>query len=268
MKVEYSDNRQVKPRKKRRKKSKAKRIFTALTVIVVVLAVTVALMLTVLFNVAEIKVLGSSIYSADEIIYSSGILTGDNLLRLPTDEIKQRITEALPYVKTVEIIKSFPDSVGIKVTPAEEKMLITVGTSSYVADGDYKLLRLCADGGDGMMRIIGINAENPTLGKTLEFSDKQQRDVLNTCLAMCSEKGFSVQYVDMESLVDINIVVDGRLFVKLGSSNDLAGKLNHLSAMLPSIDGENTASVSLEGWTVTDKQAILKYCDINELIKQ
>ncbi len=268
MKVEYSDNRQAKPRKRRRKKSKLKRIFAALTVIVVVLAVTVALMLTVFFNVTEIKVLGSSIYSADDIIYSSGILTGDNLLRLPTDEIKQRITEALPYVKNVEIIKSFPDSVGIKVTPAEEKTQITVGASIYVTDPDYKLLRLSSESSDEMMRIIGIKAENPTLGRTLEFSDKQQRDVLNSCLAICSEKGFSVQYIDIESLVDINIVVDGRLFVRLGSSNDLAGKLNHLAAMLPSIDGENTAAVSLESWTVTDKQAILKYCDIAEFIKQ
>ena len=99
MNVEYSETKRRPQKKKRRRLSKVGKIVVASGSILLVVAITVTLMLTVLFNVSAVKVVGSSIYSFDEIVYASGVMNGDNLFRLPSDEIESRIETALPYVK-------------------------------------------------------------------------------------------------------------------------------------------------------------------------
>lgn len=267
MKVEYSENGRKPVKKKRKKHSKLSRIITAVTVIAVVLGVTVSLMLTVFFNVTAVKVVGSSIYSVDEVIYASGIMTGDNLLRLPSEKIEQRIAEALPYVKKATVIKSYPDTVGIELTPAEESVMLVTKEGSFIADSDFKILRTADEHTDGLIKVVGIDASDVAPGKTLVFNEKQQRDVLKDLCAICSENGFSVDYINIESLLDINFVIDGRLFIRLGSYNNMSGKLTHLKTMTEVMDSSLSASISLVDWSVENKKAVLKYEDISELLK-
>ncbi len=268
MKVEYSESEQKPRKKKRKKRSKLKRIIFAFFSILLVLAVAVGLMLTVFFNISSVRVVGSSIYSSEDIIYASGIMQGDNLLRLPSDEIEARIEKALPFIAKAEIIKSFPDTVGIKVTPAEESMLLITEKGSFTTDSSFKLLRQTTDTESSLLRIRGIKAESYTLGTRIEFSDNQQRDVLRDVSNICKEKNFSIDYIDVESVVDIKFVMNNnKLLVKLGSYSDLSGKINHLEATLGTIDKDVSAIITLSEWSLSNKEAVLKYTDISELIK-
>lgn len=267
MKVEYSDKGRKPEKKKRKRMRKAKAVFLAFFAVVIVISVTVALMLTVFFNVKEIHAVGSSIYSADEIVYASGIMAGDNLLRLPSDEIEARIVTSLPFVKTAEVKKYFPDKVAIEVTPAEEAILLVTDNGNYTVDKDYKVLREVADAPDGLLRVVGTAVNGITVGNMADFSEKQQRDALNSLLSVCAEKGFDVNYVDIENIVDISFVIEDRLFIKIGTYNDLSGKLTHLETMMSSISEDITASISLTDWTVTNKKAVLKYEEIDGLMK-
>ena len=265
MKVEYNQDKPVKKHRKRR--SKGKRILIAFISIVVVLAVTVTLMLTVFFNVNNVKVLGSSIYTENEIVFASGIVNGDNIIRMSAEDIEQRLEEALPYIKNATVKKSLPDTIGIEVTPAEEKYIVETADTTYVCDTDYKALRTVTDRPEGILRIKGITTDGISLGKTIEFSNNQQRDVLTNLLTICSDKGFDVTYVNIENMVDIGFSIANRLYIKLGSYTDLAAKITHLETMLYQIDKDVTASISLVSWSLSHKEAVLKYEDITNLIK-
>lgn len=267
MKVEYSEARRRPQKKKRRRLSKIGKIIIASAAVLVVVAITVTLMLTVFFNVSAVKVVGSSVYSYDEIIYASGIMNGDNLMRLPSDDIEARIEKALPFVKKAEIIKSYPDTVGIKVTPATESVLIETENGMYTADSDYKLLRTAADRPEGLLRIKGIEADTLKVGSTVEFNDKQQKKILNEILDICAENGFSVQFVNIASLVDIGFLIDSHIYVKLGSYNDLGAKMTHLAEAVKNFDKTAAASISLENWSVSSKESTMKYEDISKYIE-
>ena len=267
MKVEYSENKSDTTKRKRKRKSRIKRIVAAVISIVTVILIAVILMLTVFFNVKSIKVVGSSIYTQEEIIVASGIMNGDNLLRMPKAEIKARIESALPYIKSAEIKRSFPETVGIKVTPAEEALVLKADNINYVLDADYKVLRTTQEIPENMLTVKGIKASELKCGSVLIFEDKQQKKALSDIIALCEEKKLSVGYIDIESLIGISFTVDNRLYVKIGSYNDLAGKINHLVAMMKSIDKSANASISLEDWSLNNKKAVLKYENINELIK-
>lgn len=268
MKVEYSDTERRPTNKKRKKKrSKFKRIIAAILSILIVLGVAVGLMLTVFFNVSSIKVIGSSIYSTEEIIYASGIMNGNNLLRLPSDKIEARIVKALPYIKEAEIIKSFPNTVGIRVEPTEEKILIIGENVNYAADESFKLLRTVETPPEGLIRIKGIKTEKTEEGSKIVFSDKQQRDVLKDIWEICDEKGFNLTYINVENLVDISFAIDDTRLVKLGTYSGLSDKMMHLEATLPRLDPSISVSISLKEYSQSKKEAIVKYEDIADFIK-
>ena len=264
MKVEYSETKRRPQKKKKRRLSKIGKIIIATASILLVVAITVTLMLTVFFNVSAMKVIGSSVYSYDEIIYASGIMNGDNLMRLPSDDIEARIEKALPYVKKAEIIKSYPSTVGIKITPATESVLIETENGIYTADSDYKVLRSVLERPNDLLRIKGIKTDSVKVGDTVKFADKQQKKILNEILSICSEKGFSVQFVNITSLVDIGFLIDSRIYVKLGSYNDLGKKMTHLAESIKDFDKTATASISLENWSLSSKESTMKYEDISK----
>lgn len=267
MKVEYSENERRPIKKKRKKHSKLKGIIIAVASILSVLGVTVVLMFTVFFKVSSVKVIGSSIYSSDEIIYASGIMTGDNILSMSSDDIEARIVEALPYISTAEIVKSLPDTVGIKVTPNEEKVTVLTDIANYVTDKNYKVLRTVAEADESLVRIRGISAKEFTVGKEIVFEDPQQQDIIKNIVSICEEKALNVTYINISNLVDISFAVDNSLLVKLGSYSEMGQKIAHLKAMYPSIDTNVPASVSLKDYTITNKEAILKYEEIADFIK-
>lgn len=267
MKVEYSEADRRPQKRRRRRHSKLKRIAVAIFSILLVLGFAVALMVTVFFNVTSVKVIGSSIYSSEDIIFASGIVNGDNLLRMSADKIEARIVKNLPYIKEAKIIKSFPDSVGIRVEPVEERYSIVTDSATYIADDNFKVLRVATQTDNDLTRVRGIKSESFTEGLAVNFADKQQRDVFNDILAICSEKGLNITYINIENLVDIVFAIDNKVLVKLGTYSNLAEKMTHLTSVLTTIDKEASLSISLKDYSVINKEAITKYEDISNYIK-
>lgn len=267
MKVEYSDNGRRPTKKNKKRKTRLKPWFLAVVALVIVVAVTVALMLTVFFNVAAVKVVGSSIYSENAIIAASGIIEGDNIIRMSKDDIAENITKKLPYVKSVTVSKALPDTVGIKVAPATEVYTLMTDDGLFVADKDYKVLRSVSEKNEQLVSVVGLNVKTPAAGSVLTFNDKQQRDVLNRLVAICAEHNFELKYIDIKSLVDIRFVINGKLYIKLGSYTEMAGKMTHLNEMLKSVDDNVSASISLVDWSHSNKKAVLKYEDITQFWK-
>lgn len=267
MKIEYNENdaKPVKNNRKRRKKRN--RIIAALVVIVAVIGVTVALMLTVFFNVKEIKIIGSSVYSEEQIIYASGIMNGDNLLKMSVEDIEIRIEESLPYIKDATVKKKFPDKVGIEVTPATEKYTLEMQDGMYVCDEEYKILRNITTRPEGVLRVKGLDVETLEVGKTLKYKDNQQRDVLTELLNICSDNNLEVTFVDIKSLVDIRFAIGDKVYVKLGSYTDLGGKLTHLKTMLLKVDKDAMVSISLDSWSLEHKEAVSKYENIDKYLE-
>lgn len=75
---------------------------------------------TVFFKINTVIITGSSVYTSDEIIAASGINGGDNLVRTNMDKCARQIEQQLIYVEKAELIRAFPSTVEIKITPCKE----------------------------------------------------------------------------------------------------------------------------------------------------
>ena len=267
MKVDYSGDVRKSQRNNRKRRVIRNRIILASGLFLFIILVTFILSLTVFFKVESIKVVGSCIYSVEDIILVSGIEKGDNMIRLSSDDISTKLETKLPYIKEAEIIKSYPNKMGIRVSPAVESYLLKTNQGLCVADADYKVLRKVETDSKGLIKIVGIECNKLALGKTINFAEKQQRDLIREIIGICNDAKINVTYIDIESLLDIGFVIDGRLFIKVGSYADLSAKFAHLKTMLDSIDDEVIASISLENWSTENKKSVLKYEDISKLMK-
>lgn len=106
----------------------------------VILAVLIAACI-LFFRVNRVEVEGNSHYTAEEIISASGVVEGDNLILAGESGIAARLKSALPYVSSVTIRKSLPDTLVLTVRESTAQAAIYDGLDGWwLIDANGKLL--------------------------------------------------------------------------------------------------------------------------------
>lgn len=213
-------------RRKRRRRRQNLSLYYAIMFFLVA-AVGIILSLTVFFNIKEAIVTGKSIYNDNDIILSSGIQTGDNLVRLSSSKTEKKILSSLPYVDTVTITKKFPDKVEIEVTPSVEFANIKYESGYLLISGSGKILSYSAAPKSGYPIIIGCENENFEPGSLVKISDEENNNAFYSLIETMISEGVTekITEIDVSDRYNISIVYDDRIRVELGSLNDIPYKL-------------------------------------------
>lgn len=142
--------------------SRNRLILRLATVVAVVLALMMGL--SIFFKVEKIEVSGCSQYTAWQIQQASGIEYGDQLLTFSVPRAAGKIRNALPYVKTVRIGISLPDTVKIEIV----ETAVTYGFEDqngnlWLVDSAGKIVEQ-ATAGSRYAKISGVTIDNPVVG--------------------------------------------------------------------------------------------------------
>lgn len=267
MKVEYSDTQpRGNARRKKRKKRRLKVTFFVF-LIVLVIGVLIALSCTVLFNIKSFAVSGQSIYADTDILAQSGLSVGDNLFLMLTSKVEQNIETKLPYVKSAEVKRRFPDTVSIKITPATEFATIKVEEGYLVVDSDYKILAVKPEQPTNLTYIKGIVSEQSLPGTHITFADDEQKRILNEIIKLLADNSITATMIDVENKLELAFVIENRLYIELGNYSNLAKKMAHLVASLPEIEPDAEGTINLSYWSETNKKTPLKYENITDKLK-
>lgn len=131
----------------------------------------VVLFFTVFFPVEEIRVVGASHYTDEELIDATEIQIGDKLLRVPFGEIEGNLLEKYPYLDTVKVRwKLFPTAVEVDVTECEP-------IAAVEEDGQYVLITL---EGKVLERGFFILPSNVLLFRGIDISEKEPGEYVGT----------------------------------------------------------------------------------------
>ncbi len=136
------------------------------TVVAVVLAIVFGM--SIFFKAEKIEVAGADKYTVKQVQEASGIMTGTNLLTLNKGQVAGRILAKLPYIKEIRIGIRLPDTVVINVTESA----VVYGAKDanggwWVLNCEGKVVeRIDASVSGNYPRILGVQLENPTVGKT------------------------------------------------------------------------------------------------------
>jgi len=210
-------------RLRRRKRSMG---LYGLIVIIFVLGIGITLSCTFLFNINEIKIKGSSdIYSSDDIIEKSGVKMGSNLIKLDTEEIRQRLLK-FSYVENVIVEKDFPSTLDIEIEPCIPAFNISYKLGTILISEKGRVLEF-SDSHKELPSFYGFEPLESKCGDMIDTGDKQKKEVFDEFIRVIRERENSdnIASVDMHNTSNVIITFrDGNVF-KMGSWNDFEYKL-------------------------------------------
>ena len=107
-------------------KRRLRRVASTVAILGVIIVIGVILSLTVLFKTQTYKVIGNSLYLESDIISTCGIAEGENIFLAPKKPAEERIVKRFPYIESVKVSFSIPDTIKIDIKEAAEGYLFKV----------------------------------------------------------------------------------------------------------------------------------------------
>lgn len=208
---------------------------------IVAVALAVFLGLSVFFRVDKTKfsVHGNRLYRADTIWEAAGIKDGDSLLGLSKPKISSRIMQKLPYVKSVSVSVTLPDTVTIQVEELTVCLSVqdTAG-NCWLMSADGKVVeKVSKTEAAKHVVVTGVSILPPEVGKKATASDQKgssplytQADRLKALLSLATaaqqhEFLGDVHSVDVTDMNQITFIYSDRLEVRLGDADQMDRKI-------------------------------------------
>lgn len=221
--------------------------------IALLLCVGVVLTLTVFFPIEKINISGSKVYTAEQIEKASSIDLGDNLFLFSKKQILFELKEKLPFIESVKIKRTLPDTLNIKVTDAEEFMTYSYKNKYYTVSESGWVLSELDEPASNLPVIKGVKVDCK-VGTEINYNDSKQKELIDIITKTLSKEKIKVDYVDISDKVNLSLGVEGRFTVELGTSNDLEEKILHLASMIKNSDGQKQGKINLSMWTSNNKE--------------
>jgi len=211
--------------------NKISHIYIALGVILISLMTMIGT--SAFMRIKEIRVEGMIMYSPEEIVLSSGLLAGDNLMFINTSNISQIIREELPFVSEVSITRKLPDTILIEVIESTAAASISYFGELIIIDSSGRVLaRLQASDPilpginmDNLVDIRGIELDDAPLGGLLrpEFGTELKLQYVQDILSVMEREGLidDVSYLDVSNIVNVYFGYLGKYRVILGGRTNL-----------------------------------------------
>lgn len=245
---EFSQKRKARQRQIRKRRLKI--FFTFF--IVSLCALGIILSLTVLFPIKNITAKGSKIYTSKEIIASSNIKPNDNLFTVSEKKTLAILKNKLPFIESVELDRSLPDTINIKVTDAKEYLCFKVDDKYYSVSKNNWVLASYEAKPENLLEIRASKVKCKT-GTEIEFADQQLVDEIITLFA---QNNLNPSYIDVTDSLSIKAFVDSRFEVDFGTKENLEPKIKHLLGMIKNIGENKGGRINLSMWTAQKTEGI------------
>ena len=204
------------------------------------LAILFVMCYTVFFKLDKIQVNGCSVYSQAQIIDEIGAQKGESLFKVNISNAEKLLVGKLPYVRSVKISRQFPTT--LKVDVQEEKVLGAVYTSEGFAilstTGkvlETKVLALR----EGIPRIVGLVGLTYETGGYLRKSDTKDGELLDQIKVLqevqkqlAANQLTDITYYEVGDILNIEVMLEDKLLLKLGSASEMDYKLEFISKVL------------------------------------
>ena len=233
-------------KRKHRRISRSAALYIPLSVLLI--AFFMVFGISVFMKILEIEVAGVSVYSEEEIVMASGIVSGDNLLFIDVDAASQGIRTTKPYISKVVITRVPPSVLRIEVTESTPLAKIVYQDRVLIIDSDCRVLKMTEDMPDGLIEVMGLSHGEPVEGIALKESQGSdiQLNALKEILATIEKQGFEddVLYLDVSNISKIFLRYAGRITVMLGNPSNARQAVGKLPSVIAQIDAKSSANVT------------------------
>lgn len=225
----------------------------------VIAALVTLLSVNVFFNLspAGLTINGCTLYSPEQIQHIGGLVPGQNLVRLNTVFVQQRLKQNLVYIEDVQVVKEYPNGLRIDIieavpkaqlehegtycTMSESGRLLEVGETERnkklpLVVG-YELVPYDSSKDDSSSAdaegVKAISGSQLRAGEPAVSADEQKTEILTGIFDQLKQLDFKkIGKIDITDRTDIKLIYDNRIQIELGSSVDLDIKLLWIKSVI------------------------------------
>lgn len=198
-------------------------------------AILTALLFTPAFNIRAVTVTGNSALTAEQIVKSSGITTGRNILRVNSNAAEKSL-EKIPMIKNADILLKFPSTVEIAVEECARAAYIKYMDKYICIDKSGKILEVVKTAENANLIIVtGVSPTEFIAGKSLVLKDADKLEALKSLLSEIEEAVYlpnAVKSIDFSDKNKITMVMDNEIIVNMGKNESLQYKMAYLTKTL------------------------------------
>lgn len=191
-----------------------------------------------LFAVEKVTVQGNTKYLEDSVIGESGVLIGQSIFTVDSNEIEAHLLETFPYFVTVEVQTLHMNEVCITVTETDvigvvydKGYWVPVGTNGkaldqqeITSDRPRNVLYIKGAAPEGGIKIGGMALEEYTAS------------VLQTILSAVNQYELTdITEIDLTDLTDVRMNWREQIEVRFGNTTNLVHQIGVVAATIPKI---------------------------------
>lgn len=207
-----------------------------MTIIVLFIVGTIFAIKSKFFIIKKVSILGNPVMSGEDVKNSTENLIGQNILFINKQNIIGNAKKN-PYVENVEISKSYPKQVNIKISEKEGIYYVEKDGYKYVLDNDGDLLeKTDSVENRSLVNVKGIDLKDVALGQKM-IDDSRVLDFLDIFyqIIKINPTNYKIDYVDISDFTNIKVYV-GEVEGRLGNDENIPDKMNKLLHIIQNPD--------------------------------
>ena len=203
-----------------------KLLFKSFTFFALIVVIGTAISLSIFFRIEKIEVLGDTRYTNEEIINSSKVKTGQNLVLLNKEKTKEKMEKELPFLKVKDIKKTVPNKLTLEVEEIKKYGYIESDGVNVLFDQDKKIIEIKENVEENILKIKGVEILEPKIGEKIKIKSKNKEETLYKILDLLSEYGLKEPTeVDLSNESKVNVGYQNRINILIGNLNELDYKI-------------------------------------------
>lgn len=197
-------------------------------------------------RVERVSVSGTRVLTPGQVREAADVPVGEPLASVDTEAIEARLLERAPRIDTVDVMRSWPDEIGLKVTERTPVLLVRKGRDFIEVDDDGVRFAAVSRAPKGVPLLeLAIDRESAAAGLRRFGEDRLVREAVRVADRVPAAVARDTRTVKVRSYDDISLELRGGRTVAWGSGEKSGEKARALTALMKAEPGARHFDVSV-----------------------
>ncbi|GGS96837.1 cell division protein FtsQ/DivIB [Streptomyces chromofuscus] len=198
-------------------------------------------------RVERVTVSGTRVLTPAQVREAADVPVGAPLISVDTDRIEARLRQKLPRIDVVEVVRSWPHGIGLKVTERTPVLLVEKGAEFVEVDDEGVRFATVSEAPKGVPLLeMSVSRTGSAAPSHRRFGESRLvREAVRVAGAVPAAVARETRAVKVRSYDDISLELSGGRTVAWGSGEKGRAKARTLTALMKAAPGARHFDVSV-----------------------